>query len=1255
MPKKKKKGGKKKKGKGGKKKGGKKKKGKKKKGKKAPKVDVNEFDSTPYINVSTGELPLPLDVAARIAIRFRTSLDLVYTKILLDPEMFEQFFQITDLTERMENLVGDEQEEAEGVATTESKDMEINKNEKLPFMTKTAMKKNLINEKYGSNASAGNTFDRKMDYYSNISSNVFALTALKNTNTSIYGASSNNFNLKDKYEGKSQQSLRRDVFDFPVHANNDSTSEDDFSDVYSDDSSENSSDDSLNDDDVIDVLTNSPRGKNKSKLIKSSEMYIKACRSTSSQIVTRVLQALEEDVESLDVNHGCLRSKGAILLFNVLENSTNEITTLSVRNNHIDGLAATAIANYVSKAPDLFDLDIGSNNIGGYKRQYVEALPALSKGLASGVSLEKLCLANNNFNDSFFIDFFQALCSDRNKTLKDLDISHNKMSWLSAQEMAKYLGTVNSLTSLNVAWNNLRIRGGKAIFEVLANNNMVTPDLTTLNVDWNGLDSEVAAIMSRWLLDSQSMQHITYSNNNIDAKGAIEIAKILEDNMSLEYMDASFNPLGTEGTKALIESLDTNGSLKVLRCIRTCIGRGIGDNVEKKEIEKVLKLRGEVILKRKIFTDIILDFPVADKGVFFSLTGEEKDTVDETEDETKDDSDAYYKSVWQIRCRDTDAESFWDTDVVQRRAFDSDWELSQISNLIYDIDELEPMQEILSRYFGTIRDLFRYYAATLGSGGNLLLFRKSAWLKFCQEMRFIDEDQLTTKDLSKLFGRCGGVPNEEGSSRQSDEGPTEEIQGLMRYEFLELIVRTSLQKYHTKSKTRKAEFDLLSPSEAIRRFMDKDILPYAFTTDHVGQFPGPSFFRGSDNFRDARLYFEEVNTTFCNYAEDLTTIFNFYARGDGSFTFATSYEMSLREWTHFCNESEICNDSFSRHDIALPFAYSIMCVVDETKSRNGDRVQDRRSLRSQIAFTDFLEALGRTAEMTESKTISDAKRPLSKKLDILIKHIISKNEAALKDEESGIADHFAEEKELELEKEREELVQLSKVFVPPDKGKVESEKKVEIKSSKDAEKARLQQLLGLIGKICARKIRADNVDQRIQTFPEFLHDFFMLEYGAGSLKKQLKSFLAEIAEFQSYDILVEWFGGVIGAKSEYDDDVLPLKGLRKTMKSYKKSLGATFLAVIESFLPLEHLEKRLRNSETLCHISNIKGATKNILKNKKDQDDCMKNFKIYLKNQGAGGAAKKVPFADTLNLLLLSWENRSKDNSGGGNSKRKKK
>ena len=164
---------------------------------------------------------------------------------------------------------------------------------------------------------------------------------------------------------------------------------------------------------------------------------------------------------------------------------------------------------------------------------------------------------------------------------------------------------------------------------------------------------------------------------------------------------------------------------------------------------------------------------------------------------------------------------------------------------MYDIDELEPMQEILSRYFGTIRDLFRYYAAMYHTDNKLLLFPKSAWLKFCQEMRFMDEDQLTTKELSKLYGRCGGIPRDESFQRNTtaNEEARDRIQGLMRYEFLELIVRTALKKYNAKTSTRKVEIDLLSPSEAIRTFLDNDLLPNAFTTDHVGQFPGPSFFR----------------------------------------------------------------------------------------------------------------------------------------------------------------------------------------------------------------------------------------------------------------------------------------------------------------------------------------------------------------------------------------------------------------------------
>ena len=71
----------------------------------------------------------------------------------------------------------------------------------------------------------------------------------------------------------------------------------------------------------------------------------------------------------------------------------------------------------------------------------------------------------------------------------------------------------------------------------------------------------------------------------------------------------------------------------------------------------------------------------------------------------------------------------------------------------------------------------------------------------------------------------------------------------------------------------------------------------------------------------------------------------------------------------------------------------------------------------------------------------------------------------MKDEESGIAD-VLQKKELELEKE-EELVQLSKVFVPPDKGKVESEK-IEINHQKMRRKHGCN-VIGLIGKILLEK------------------------------------------------------------------------------------------------------------------------------------------------------------------------------------------
>ena len=60
--------------------------------------------------------------------------------------------------------------------------------------------------------------------------------------------------------------------------------------------------------------------------LSSSDLYLKICRSTSSNVVTRILHALEENVEKLEINHACLRSHDAIILLKVLKDSKNDIS-----------------------------------------------------------------------------------------------------------------------------------------------------------------------------------------------------------------------------------------------------------------------------------------------------------------------------------------------------------------------------------------------------------------------------------------------------------------------------------------------------------------------------------------------------------------------------------------------------------------------------------------------------------------------------------------------------------------------------------------------------------------------------------------------------------------------------------------------------------------------------------------------------------------------------------------------------------------
>ena len=1158
MPKKKKGAGK---SKSPKKKGGdgkKKKKKKKGKKKKVHKIDLENFDPVPFCDPRTGELPLPLSLVEKIAVGIGTSLELVYQKVIDDPEVFSTFFRIDDVLQKMNANDG-----ASSLLGKEEIVDEKGQSFRGVFdLTELGVSEGIANEKMSFDASI-----KKLE--------------------SLFG-----------YKGSGLA--------FEENGYESSDSERSFSD-----------------EDFGDKVSESP-GSSLAKL------YLSCCENSQTQVVSKVLYALREDRDTIELTYGSLRSKGAICLFQVLDHGRSDVQSVIVRDNNIDSEAAPSIAAFVQNSMSLLSIDVGSNQLGFYKRSLVGALTPLAEALGHSNRLEKLCLAKNGLADDFIVKFSAALIVSQNKCIKSIDLSHNKISWKGAAAFAEFLERQNSLNTLNLAWNNLCSKGGLVLAEALLVDTTSTPGLTVLNLDWNGLDNKVVISLAAWIKENNVLQQLTLSNNNISATGSKALADALMNNFALEYLDISYNGLKEKGVTSLLECLRVNVGIKVLRCIRACDMSTKRDKTT--PAARLVALRREVLSAREMFTDVTLDLPVAEDGIVFQQYASDDEDSGEDEDVNADGAEVY-RSIWQDRCRDSDAATFWDNDDVLRRAYESDWELSGIPSLIYEIDELEICHEIFSRYYGTIWDLFRYYAATLGANRKLMLFKKLSWQKFSQEMRIIDDDQLKPNDLATLFRRCGGIPvTDEGGDDSGDEPNS--IEGLMRYEFLELIVRTALKKYHFPSKSRKNPAPLLTPSYALRKFMDVDILPYAFHTDHVGHFPGPSFFRGSDNFRDNRLYFVEINDLLWAHKIELKKVFDHFARGDGSFTFDASHRMSLREWVHFCMNTELINDTFTRTDVAIPFAYSILCVVNELKSPRGEQIEDRTTLRSEIGFTDFLESLGRVSELMYAKTVADTKLKLSKKLSMLIDHILKVHENLFEEnEECAEEDHFALEKEIEEANYREEMDRLSLTSTPPDKDKYEVEgaaRKVTVKATLDDTTVR-RITLSQIAKLCIAKVKANRVGGEREPFPTFLKHHFLVEHGAGIYKTKMKEFFTSVVASADQDIIISWFVGMAGTKSKYDSDMVPSTALMHRVMNYNASLEEAFLGVIEEFLPLQHLVKRFENGGTMCSMVNIKNALDRFLDEKKDRDNCMKIFKSL------ATAAKQVSFPETLKVILEHW------------------
>ena len=138
------------------------------------------------------------------------------------------------------------------------------------------------------------------------------------------------------------------------------------------------------------------------------------------------------------------------------------------------------------------------------------------------------------------------------------------------------------------------------------------------------------------------------------------------------------------------------------------------------------------------------------------------------------------------------------------------------------------------------------------------------------------------------------------------------------------------------------------PSEAIQRLIDKNIMP------NLESSPEASI--DSNDFRRTRLYTENVDQVLKANLKMLKTLFKGACKQKRG---SREKRMSVEEYNRLLATLDLFDEDFTKREGTLTFRWSQMSVSDEVRN-----VLEYRT----ILFTDFMEALGRVADLKSFPT-----------------------------------------------------------------------------------------------------------------------------------------------------------------------------------------------------------------------------------------------------------------------------------------------
>ena len=246
------------------------------------------------------------------------------------------------------------------------------------------------------------------------------------------------------------------------------------------------------------------------------------------------------ELEELDLSYNNLQEFGTI---NILDSiNISNLRNLNISNNHItDNL--NLIADILTHASKLVQLDLSYNELSSESIEYTlyktkniytnlmqlnmsgigikgNVAAALAYALSQNTKLNVLNLSDNKLDTQEIRIIFNGLES---QALIVLNISHNKITDQSADDIAAFLSKSTKMKELDLSYNNLRAPGAIKICKT----NLL--NLTKLNISHNSITAEAANDIATFLSQNTKLQVLNISFNNLQELGCKNIFQALKE------------------------------------------------------------------------------------------------------------------------------------------------------------------------------------------------------------------------------------------------------------------------------------------------------------------------------------------------------------------------------------------------------------------------------------------------------------------------------------------------------------------------------------------------------------------------------------------------------------------------------------------------------------------------------------------------------------------------------------------------------